>query len=222
MSTYLLHIDTAISTATAAISVDGHLVALRTHHQQKDHSAFIHPAIQELLNSVGITPSNLHAIAVTEGPGSYTGLRVGLSTAKGLCFALQKPLITINNLWLLAAASKSQLDIEQALYCPMIDARRMEVFTALYDHSLREVLSPAAQILDEHSFSKEVHQQPVIFSGNGAEKFKKIISHAHARFVEIADTTTPFVHKSYEKFKASDFASLVDSTPVYAKEFYNV
>lgn len=222
MSTYILHIDTALTKAIAALSLNGQQVAVRENHQQKDHGAFIHTAIQDLLQEAGITPLNLQAVAVTEGPGSYTGLRVGLSTAKGICFALHIPLITINNLWLMASTSIKQKGLENALYCPMIDARRMEVFTALYTHQLQEIITPQAMILNDQSFADTLHQQPIVFSGNGSDKFKNVLNHPNAIFTDLTDTTPSFAQRAYEKFQSADFASLVDATPFYAKEFYNV
>ncbi|MBX2938959.1 MAG: tRNA (adenosine(37)-N6)-threonylcarbamoyltransferase complex dimerization subunit type 1 TsaB [Ferruginibacter sp.] len=222
MNTYILHIDTALTTAIAALSMNGQCIASRENHQQKDHSAFIHQAISDLMDEASISPSNLQAVAVTEGPGSYTGLRVGMSTAKGFCFALHIPLITINNLWLMASASVKQNGMNHALYCPMIDARRMEVFTAVYDYEMNEMITPRAMILDQHAFSEYIHKQPVIFSGNGSGKFKDIVSHPNAIFVEMVNTTEAFIQRAYEKYLSNDFASVVDAIPFYAKEFYNV
>ena len=157
---YILNIDTAVTTASACLAKDDQPVILQINPSQKDSASWLHTAIKELVEKAGISLHQLDAVAISAGPGSYTGLRVGMSAAKGLCFALQKPLITINTLQMMAAAAQ---DGDAALLCPMIDARRMEVFTAIYDQKLEEVLSPANIILTEESFSDVLSRQKVCF-----------------------------------------------------------
>ena len=139
----ILNIDTSTEKASICIASNGVSTALLENAQQKEHAGWIHPAIEELLEQTKYTLHDLEAIAVTAGPGSYTGLRVGMATAKGLCYALNIPLITENTLRAMALASRQAYDgkinLENILFCPMIDARRMEVFTALFNPALEEV-----------------------------------------------------------------------------------
>lgn len=160
---------------------------------------------------------DINAVAVSNGPGSYTGLRIGLSAAKGLCYALQIPLITIGTLQMMAQAAKNS---EANLFCPMIDARRMEVFTALYDSEGNEVMKPAALILDENSFAEELKESRILFFGNGAGKFKDICSNSNAIFKDIEAEASHLAKISQQKFTAGDFAALAYSEPYYVKEFF--
>ena len=171
----ILNIDTAITTASISISIDGNILGEAFNTEQRDHGAFIQPAIQSIAKNKGISLTELSAVAVVAGPGSYTGLRVGMASAKGLCYALGKPLITIGTLEMLAYQAISQANINQndmpILFCPMIDARRMEVFTAVYDKNLNTILSPSALIIDKDSFANLLLNNKIIFFGDGADKF---------------------------------------------------
>ncbi len=172
----LLNIDTATENASICLSKDGNALRTMVNNQQRDHAAWIQPAIEQLLKEMQNTVKDLQGIAVTAGPGSYTGLRVGLATAKGLCFALNIPLITENTLRVMAYAATQQSFPNGDVYsikaglknptilCPMIDARRMEVFTALYDLQLNIVEKPAALILEPDSFNKELENNSILFS----------------------------------------------------------
>src|SRR5665647_1745116 len=144
----ILNIDTATESAIISISEKDKIIDSVTNSNQKDHASFLQPAIKNLLQKADLSINKLNAIAVTAGPGSYTGLRVGMASAKGLCYALKIPLITINTLEVMALSSLKQIHDPSALYCPMIDARRMEVFTAVYDHHLTEIIKPCSMILD--------------------------------------------------------------------------
>ena len=145
----ILHIDTAVQTASVCLAKDEKTVGAVTNPHEKESASWLHTAIQSLLQANSYTLKQLDAIAVSKGPGSYTGLRVGMAAAKGLCYALSKPLITIDTLQMMAAAAHHS---SAQLLCPMIDARRMEIFAALYDSSLAEVIPSVNMILEETSF----------------------------------------------------------------------
>jgi len=160
--------------------------------------------------------ADLDAIAVTIGPGSYTGLRIGLSTAKGLCYALQKPLLTLSSLQLIASVAPADAG---ELICPMIDARRMEVYYALYDQTLNEINSPAALVLDENSFLSELNAKKIIFCGNANEKLKRICHHPHAVFCRHEASAKDMARLAFKKFVKKEFADLAYYEPLYVKEF---
>src|SRR5689334_17213900 len=170
----ILSIDTATDQASVTLSSNDSVIGTLQNDSQKDHAAWIQMAINTLLQKYGYTMQQLEAIAVTAGPGSYTGLRVGMATAKGLCFALQIPLITINTLQVMANAAIDQWLSKAAgmtpplCFCPMIDARRMEVFTAVYNEALQEIVAPKAMILEELSFKEELNDRSLICFGNGS------------------------------------------------------
>ena len=223
--TYLLNIDTAAGEASICVSDGATPLSLLSNPVQMDHAAWIHTAVREALKNAGIQMSQLEAIAVTAGPGSYTGLRVGMATAKGLCYALNLPLITVSTLEGMAAAAIRALPVtdpqQQApLICPMIDARRMEVFTAVYDTSLHTLLEPCAMILDEQSFSGFLEVAPVIFSGSGSGKWAKLTTHPNALFKNIVFSAADLAAEACKKLKTRSFSPLAYSDPIYIKEFY--
>ena len=229
----LLNIDTATENASIALSENGQAVLTMVNNQQRDHAAWIQPAIQNLLQETGRTMRELQGVAVTAGPGSYTGLRVGMATAKGLCFALGIPLITENTLKVMAYAATVQsfpngdeYRIKAGLkngtlLSPMIDARRMEVFTALYDLGLNIVENPAALILDADSFNKELENNSILFLGNGSAKWKPVCNHPHAFFSDVNQTAEHLAPLAEVLFLQEKFADLAYEEPVYLKEFYS-
>jgi len=214
----ILNIDTAQENAFVAIAKDGLCIASKTNLHQKEHASFLHPAIEELLNTTGLKMTDIDAFAVTKGPGSYTGIRVGLSSAKGFCYATKKPLIALNSLEVLASEMRHQIANQQALICPMIDARRMEVFTAVYNANLTEVMSPCALVLDAHAFETMLEKNIIYFSGNGAEKFKSLTHTDHAQFIETANWIHSMCQISHIQFVQNCFDDLVVSDPLYIKE----
>jgi tRNA threonylcarbamoyladenosine biosynthesis protein TsaB len=161
---------------------------------------------------------DLKAISVSNGPGSYTGLRIGLSTAKGLCYALQIPLITINTLKMMADAS-SNLPVD--LLCPMIDARRMEVYTAVYNKQLDELTPVHNRILDGESFSDILQMNKVAFIGNGSAKFMSLISHKNAVFYSQSYNAKHLVALAFKAFQKAEYADLAYVEPCYGKAFYS-
>ncbi len=223
----ILNIDTATEHASICLSKDGELISLKSNPNQKDHAAFIQPAIKEMLQAVGYKLQDIAAIAVSNGPGSYTGLRVGLSTAKGLCYALNKPLLLINTLEIISTAAiqnvnqlstlNSQLP---TLFCPMIDARRMEVFTAVYDEQLNEIQPPSAMILEENSFVELLLNHNLIFSGSGADKFEKVIENNNAYFLKAKHDASHMQTIAENLYLLKSFADKAYSEPFYLKEFF--
>ena len=221
----LLNIDTAIDTASVSIAKDGVILQEAFSYNQKDHAAFLQPAIQAIIKNVGLALHQLDAIAVVAGPGSYTGLRVGMATAKGLCFALNKPLITVGTLEVLAYQAISKLSNLKAnppvLFCAMVDARRMEVFTAVYNAGLDIVLPTCAMIIEEKSFANLLLKNNVAFFGNGAAKWQQICNNENAYFFESENNTLFMSELSFKKYLKGQFADIAYTVPLYVKEFYN-
>ena len=185
----LLCIDTATEYAGVCISNGTDVLAAEENRDQKNHGSFIQPAIHALCHRLDMNINQLDAVAVSAGPGSYTGLRVGLSTAKGLCYALQKPLIMINTLDVMAYAAKLEiqnrkLETGNLLFCPMIDARRMEVFAALYDAQLKYLSKPAAAILTDIAPGFFPNGKQIMFSGSGSRKFREMRKDDNFYFIE--------------------------------------
>ena len=217
---FILNIDTAVTSASVCLSAEGKNIALKSNPETKDSAAWIHTAIQQLMQDAGITLQQLSAIALSAGPGSYTGLRVGMATAKGLCFALKKPLITINTLQMMAAAAVEG-GINTELICPMIDARRMEVFTALYNQQLEEVLPSKAIILEAQTFVELLNEKRITFLGNGSPKFKNSTTHPNADFTSLTVNASHITVLAYMQWVKGNFADLAYAEPFYGKEFYS-
>lgn len=222
----ILNIDTATEYASTCLSKDGALLSLATNPSQKDHAAFIQPAIQNLVKDCGYQLSDLDAVAVSNGPGSYTGLRVGLSTAKGICYALNKPLLLLNTLQVMAvaaveAAKNTFGDIaSEWWYAPMIDARRMEVFTAVYDAALKEVTPATALILDRHAFETELTQREIVYTGSGAGKFRLMDENAGKHFLSVQHDASHMQSIAEHLYLLKAFADKAYSEPMYLKEFF--
>jgi tRNA threonylcarbamoyladenosine biosynthesis protein TsaB len=220
----ILNIDTSTTVASVSISNQGKILALLQNEAQNEHASFLQPAIKKLLETTQILLKNLDAIAVINGPGSYTGLRVGMASAKGICYALNKPLITIGSLPLMAKAAILDLEKEEQslpLLCPMIDARRMEVFAAIYDSTLTELFPAQAIILYYDSFVEILLHNKILFFGNGAAKFKALTNHPNALFAGNYSSFEAFSALSLGKFIEKDFTDLAYSEPLYLKEFFN-
>ena len=181
-------------------------------------------AIQWLAQKNSIDLKKIDAVAVTAGPGSYTGLRVGMASAKGLCYALKKPLIALGTLEVLTVSALDVIQQHDAtvLFCPMLDARRMEVFTAIYKFDLSSLLSPCAMVLDEFSFEKELATKKICFFGNGSNKWKDVCTHSNALFEIVAILPNSLCKRSNELFLKQNFANLAYSEPFYLKEFQTV
>lgn len=218
----ILNIDTAIETAVISISENDRIIDFATNSNQKDHASFLHPAIKNLLHKADLAISKLNAVSVTSGPGSYTGLRVGMACAKGLCYALDIPLIAINTLEVMALSTITQVQDNLGWFSPMIDARRMEVFTAVYDADLTEIMKPASLIIDESSYTEQLKTNKIYFSGSGSLKLKSIATSENALFNDSKITPDAMVRLAYEGYIKKSFADVAYASPVYLKEFYTI
>jgi tRNA threonylcarbamoyladenosine biosynthesis protein TsaB len=221
----ILNIDTASENAHVSLAKDGQILHTLNSESQKEHASFLQAAIQQLIKATGRHLKEIDAIAVTAGPGSYTGLRVGFASAKGLCYALKKPFIAIGTLELLTVSALQLYPPaanENILFCPMIDARRMEVFTAIYEQNLNLYMQPCAMILDEFSFDKELAKNKILFFGSGLEKWKKISNHPNAIFKTVSILPESFSKSSNTLFLENFFTDLAYSQPFYLKEFQTV
>lgn len=215
----ILNIDTAVQTSSICLAENNRPLAVKSNPSQKDSAAWLHVALNELLNEQNLTVQQLDAIAISEGPGSYTGLRVGMATAKGLCYVSQKPLITINTLQMMAVAA---LNEPTDLICSMIDARRMEVFTAVFDKQLNSVLPATNLILNETSLSDLLQHHTITFLGNGSIKFQQLATHPNAFFKIFEMSASLMIGLSNKKFIEGNFADLAYSEPFYGKDFHSL
>jgi tRNA threonylcarbamoyladenosine biosynthesis protein TsaB len=217
----ILSIDTGTEEAGICLARDEHTLGLLNNNDQKDHASWLHVAIRQLMENTGFALQELNAIACSAGPGSYTGLRVGMAAAKGLCYALKIPLITVNTLKIMALAGRQQaFNKSDYFICPMIDARRMEVFAALYDLELNEILPGSAVILDSQSFDVQLNQMPVLFLGSGVTKWKLICDHPNAFYIEPPFLASHLALLAHQKFIGKQFSEIFWTEPVYLKEFF--
>jgi tRNA threonylcarbamoyladenosine biosynthesis protein TsaB len=216
----ILNIDTSIETASICLSKDGVPLMMMENPDQKDHAAWLHVAVKRMMHETGYAIKDLQATAVAIGPGSYTGLRVGMAAAKGFSYALHIPLITENTLRLMAFAVRDQIVESDALICPMIDARRMEVFTALYSKELKELLAPSAMILNKNSFEDNLSENRIYFTGSGTSKWKELTSNPNANFLVTPPLARYLGNISHNKYLIKEFTDLIYSEPAYTKDFF--
>ncbi len=244
----ILNIDTSGDKGTLAIGKNGICLQHIDNYEPMQHASFLQPGIVQLLKDCNMQASELDAIAVSNGPGSYTGLRVGLASAKGLCFAWQKPLITISSLRVMATSACQYLsnteagqklttgDVIQKIststttysnksfpvwYCPMTDARRMEVFFALYNDKLEEVLPAGTAILTEEFLQEYLENNCIVFVGTGTEKWKAICHNRNALFITDPLPGNALCLLAEKEFLVSNFDTLDTAEPFYAKEFHS-
>jgi tRNA threonylcarbamoyladenosine biosynthesis protein TsaB len=213
----ILSIETSTSVCSVAVHQDGLLVSLFEINESGAHAEQLMGLIEEVLASARISYSGLDAIAVSEGPGSYTGLRIGVSTAKGLAFGLNKPLIAVNTLQALASASPAG---PGDLVIPILDARRLEVYREVFDQGGNSVDGLRAEVLAEDSFENFFEKGKVYFLGDAVEKVKSVIHNPNAVFLE--DLAVSAKHMgliSYKKFLRAEFADIAYFVPNYLKEF---
>lgn len=218
----ILQIETATDICSVVLAQNGKAIGSVNDAGARNHASVLVPAIQHLIQSAGLKMEHIDAVAVSKGPGSYTGLRIGVATAKGICFALEKPLIAINTLESMAAWYSKQHPKNQSKICPMIDARRMEVYTALFSKTIDTVLDTQALLLDENSFSEHLAQGPVIFIGNGTDKFQKLLQgHHNALFVNNFHPNAEGMSAiALNLFQEKRFESVAYFEPFYLKDFY--
>lgn len=217
----ILSIETSTKICSVALHNQGVLLAESTLYVDKSHSEKLAVLIKDLLSYAEINPKDLSAVAIASGPGSYTGLRIGTSTAKGLCYALEIPLIAINTLKAMAHGVSQILTEKDLWLCPMLDARRMEVYSLLADNELKIIQPTEAIIIDANSFEEELKHQRILFFGNGAFKCKPILSQKqNAMFIETDSISAVYVGKlAWEKYQQKEFEDLAYFEPAYLKEF---
>ena len=213
---YILNIETATKNCSVALAKEGKTILCKEIAEEGySHAERLHVFIEEIVKEAGITFSDLAAIAVSQGPGSYTGLRIGVSAAKGLCYALGIPLIAIDTLQTLA----SQITVSDGLIIPMIDARRMEVYSAVFDVNHQNKREIQAEIIDENSF--QGYDETLYFIGDCAEKCKSVLTKGN--FVFLENIKYPSAKEmsilSYEKYKISDTVDVAYFEPYYLKDF---
>jgi tRNA threonylcarbamoyladenosine biosynthesis protein TsaB len=236
----ILHIETATQACSVALSRDGVILAGRESMERNIHSSVVTIFIEEVLKSAGLSFTSLDAVAVSKGPGSYTGLRIGVSTAKGICYALDRPLIAVGTLESMAWGVKNEMTYHSnprrssatanapeemtslpVLFCPMIDARRMEVYSALFDQLLHQVRETRAEIISGESFSEYFKDHIILFAGDGSEKCREVLGHQlNARFLENFNPSAKhLVQLAEAKFERAEFENVAYFEPFYLKDF---
>ncbi|RRQ49391.1 tRNA (adenosine(37)-N6)-threonylcarbamoyltransferase complex dimerization subunit type 1 TsaB [Maribacter algicola] len=214
----ILNLETATTNCSVCLSLKGEVVSIRENNTPNySHAEQLHVFIKECMDESGFSMTDLDAIAVSKGPGSYTGLRIGVSAAKGLCFALDVPLISIATLKSLA----SQLKIAEGDFIiPVLDARRMEVYSAVFDAHLNEIRETQAQIIGESSFQEYLQGSKVHFLGSGAEKIKETLTNSNAEYyTEAVPSAKEMASLSFEKFTKTNFENVAYFEPYYLKDF---
>jgi len=218
----ILNIETSTAVCSAALAKDGKLVACKESSEPNVHAEKLAVFIAEIMKEEGLSYSNLDAIAVGTGPGSYTGLRIGTSTAKGLCYSLDKPLIAIPTLKAMALASSVSANRKDIYYCSMIDARRLEVYTAIYDFDGNEILPTEAKILQADSFTDILKDHEIAFAGDGMPKMKSLSPPNDTKRIwldEVYASAKNMLLLSEEYFTKKQFADVAYYEPFYLKDF---
>ncbi len=216
--TFILNIETATKNCSVSLSDNNKIIAIKELNDgQYSHAEKLHVFIEDILKETDKSVQDLDAIAVSKGPGSFTGLRIGVSAAKGFCYALDIPLIAVSTLASLAHTITVEKD---AVIVPMLDARRMEVYSAVFDSAYHEIREIRAEVIDEHSFLEFLEKGKVYFLGDGAEKCKSMIQHKNAIFLEgyfPSSSQMPII--AYPKYKISDIENVAYFEPFYLKDF---
>jgi len=220
MINWILHIETSTKNCSVALSCDGKLInSIEKSSENYSHGEQLHPFIKKLIDDSQINLTKLSAISVSKGPGSYTGLRIGVSAAKGLCYSLNIPLISLNSLSILAQNISVSKEI---LLVPMIDARRMEVYTQILDYQYKVLKNTWAEVLNEDSFKKHLSTHNILAFGVGSEKTKNLIVSPNFKVLkELHEPSAKSMVKlTYEKWKKQQFEDIAYFEPYYLKEFY--
>ena len=220
----ILQIETATTCCSVALAKDGKILRVKEVNERNAHAEVITKFIEEVILTEGLNYTQIDAVAVSCGPGSYTGLRIGISTAKGLCFALNKPLIAIDTLTAMCYGAKRMEGFKEdqnLLLCPMIDARRMEVYTALFDVDIKTIRPTAAEIIDEHSFSDFTGKHPILFFGDGAEKCRIVLNkNLETHFLpDFLNSASHLTELAYQKYISQEFEDVAMFEPYYLKDF---
>jgi len=217
---FILNIETATQRCSVGLARDGEIIAIRESDEKNIHASKVTVFSEEVCNEAGIEMNKLDAIAVSMGPGSYTGLRIGVSAAKGFCYALDIPLIAISTLQSMALGVSASEDKEGVIYCPMIDARRMEVYTALFDKHNQQLKDIEALIVDEHAFDAELQDHQIKYFGDGAEKCREVLEPKGMIFLEdVKPSATSMAVIAAMKFNKGSFEDLAYFEPFYLKDF---
>jgi len=221
----IILIETSTALCSAALAEDGAIVSYKESSAPKAHASLTAVFVQEMLSERGLTISDCDAVCVSMGPGSYTGLRVGVSTAKGLCFGSGKPLLAVGTLdTLVAQAVAERLTVIPDLIgdlryiIPMVDARRMEVYTAVFDH-YRQITETSPMIIDENSFAEQLAEGPCLFIGDGAGKCADVIRHPNAHFCQCWPKASAMLAPALAAYKEKRFEDVAYFEPFYLKEF---
>ena len=210
----IILIETSTALCSVALAEEGNIVAYRESSAPKAHASLTAVFIQEMLSERGLTTADCDAVCVSMGPGSYTGLRVGVSTAKGLCFGSGKPLLAVGTLDTLVA----QADSDARFIIPMVDARRMEVYTAVFENGI-QLTETAPVIIDENSFAEYLEQGPCLFIGDGAGKCADVIKHPNASFCQCWPKASAMLSPATAAYKEKRFEDVAYFEPFYLKEF---
>jgi tRNA threonylcarbamoyladenosine biosynthesis protein TsaB len=217
---YLLHLETATAVCSVSLSGDGKPLGVKVIHEGFRHAENLMFLVDQLLTEQAVSYADLQGVVVSNGPGSYTGLRIGLSTAKGICYAREIPLITLGTLDIMAAGFIDTYPEFKGYIVPMIDARRMEVYTAVYDHQNQKITADFPCILDAESYS-DYSSQEIAFFGDGAPKYQAVCPYSTARFDLQPDwNAAHMINLAYHKFQQKEFADLAYSEPDYLKPFF--
>lgn len=219
---WILCIDTTTENCSVALTKSGTLFASKEQREGQQHAGLLTLLIEKILEESSVKMNELAAIAVSDGPGSYTGLRIGASTAKGLCYALNIPLIAVDTLKAMAyEVIKKQREREDDFYCiPMMDARRMEVYTTVYDNKLQEVEAKYAKIIDNNSFMSYLSQKKILFCGNGSEKCKSVLSHSNSVFfTDVYFSAINITSIAHQYFIEAKFEDVAYYEPYYLKKY---
>lgn len=214
----ILNIETATKNCSVSISNDNKILSLKELNEGKfSHAEKLHLFILEAVREANLQMSDIDAVSVSKGPGSYTGLRIGVSAAKGLCYALEKPLLSVSTLKIMAL----QIPLEEnELVVPVLDARRMEVYSGIFDHHYDQIRETRAEIITKESFKDLLNERIIYFAGDGAEKCKEYIQHQNARFVDqINPSAREMASISIQKFKSKEFEDVAYFEPFYLKDF---
>ena len=216
----ILNIETSETICSVALAENNNVITLKESNEERSHAKLITVFIEEIFKNSDYKLQDLDAISVSKGPGSYTGLRIGVSTAKGLCYGLNIPLISVSTLKALANATINTSKYNKYKFCSMIDARRMEVYSAIYNDDLTKIKDISADILTEESYADYLKSNKIVFVGSGSDKFSQILNNNNAFFnKEVMPSAKNMVNISYQKFNNKIFEDVAYFEPYYLKDF---
>ncbi len=221
MHPIILHIETSTELCSVALSRENECVAVKENSEGRNHASMLTPFIEDVLKEQGISVARLDAVSVSAGPGSYTGLRIGLSTAKGICYGAGIPLIAVSTLQAMSSGFVRGRSVAASdLFCPMIDARRMEVYTALFDKEGNTVKDISAEIVTEQTFAEQLEMHRIYFFGNGAAKCRSVIAHRNALFPDdFVHSARYMIVPALRAYNEKRFEDAAYFEPFYLKDF---